>query len=67
MKYLISIIKFFNKRELEVLYRECRNRSNICSMAAINAKDDDIHYLSGEGNAYREMADFIEKRIKEEK
>lgn len=68
MKYLISIIKFFNKRELEALYRECRNMSNICSLTAANSHSaHDADFFLGKAEAYKDMADFIEKRVKEAK
>lgn len=66
MKYLISIIKFFNKRELYALYAECRSRQSINGMAATTSNGaDDANYLKGKAAAYREMGDFIEKEMKE--
>ncbi len=60
---IISLIKLFNKRELEVTYRECRNRSQICSLTALTARSaGGADFLRGKASAYKEMADFIEKR-----
>lgn len=65
MKHLISIIKFFNKRELWALCAECRNRSSINGLVALNSKGIESHYFRGKAAAYKEMEDFIEKRIKD--
>lgn len=60
---IISLIKLFNKRELEVTYRECVNRSKICSLTAANSHcAHDADFSQGKAIAYKEMADFIEKR-----
>lgn len=64
MKYLIQIIKFFNKRELEVLYAECMRRAEINNCTSINANNDsgDADYFRGKREAYKEMADAIRRR-----
>lgn len=63
MKYLIQIIKFFNKRELEVLYAECMRRAGINNCVSIDVKGSgDADYFRGKREAYEEMADAIRRR-----
>lgn len=63
MKYLISIIKFFNKKQLETLQAECVAQYEAYMRYSYQAPKD--RFLVGQAEAYRNMAKRLRKLMEE--
>lgn len=70
MKYLIQIVKFFNKQQLRTLIGICESKKDLFkTLEKQNNITNDIYatYYRGHAVAYKDMVDILKSMLKEEK